>query len=46
SPQVPKKENSLDDNDADIKQDIKKEENLESQEEKISSSTKKRKFIR
>ncbi|EOZ7876586.1 flagellar hook-length control protein FliK [Campylobacter coli] len=33
SPQVPKKENSLDDNDADIKQDIKKEENLESQED-------------
>ncbi|EHY9447358.1 flagellar hook-length control protein FliK [Campylobacter coli] len=32
SPQVPKKENSLDDNDADIKQDIKKE-NLESQED-------------
>ncbi|WP_199879687.1 flagellar hook-length control protein FliK [Campylobacter coli] len=33
SPQVPKKENSLDDNDTDIKQDIKKEENLESQED-------------
>lgn len=33
SPQVPKKENSLNDNDADIKQDIKKEENLESQED-------------
>ncbi|HEG2664547.1 TPA: flagellar hook-length control protein FliK [Campylobacter coli] len=33
SPQVLKKENSLDDNDADIKQDIKKEENLESQED-------------
>ncbi|MEE6529505.1 flagellar hook-length control protein FliK, partial [Campylobacter coli] len=33
SPQVPKKENSLDDNNADIKQDIKKEENLESQED-------------